>query len=158
MSQLASFTFLRSADVAKLGVWSKPISRFLRRAVSQYSRFLDENALRILNFTETDGIYVAFVMAALEEADPEFRDLVNPIIHTLARHGGGAHWILRTDERRLLPVLHRPLPKADWKEFLLKIEAPGTDFEWESFDAAREYVAERLNELREGEALLVSVG
>jgi hypothetical protein len=159
MSQLASFTYFNAVKVPFLGVWSKPQPRWFRRPENKFNDYLKPHTLREYIFDETDGIYVAFVFAWLELRDKNFAKYPNPVISSLLRNLGGAHWLVQFADRRLATALENPLPELQWPSLLREIEAhPGIDFEWESFDIARNYVRDRILELQDAEALLVSVG
>ena len=159
MSQLASFTVLKKSDVPHLGFWSKPKPRWFRKPESKFSELLGQHTLRESIFDYSDGIYVAFVLTWIELQDQNFGRYVNPVIGSLMKHIGGSHWILQFNDQRLADLIKNPMPELEWESFLRKIEASKeVDFEWASFDAARCFFYEKLLELKQDEAMLVSVG
>jgi hypothetical protein len=159
MSQIASFTYLKASDVPFLGFWSKPKPRWFGRAENKFSEYLEPHTLREFIFSETDGVYVAFVFAWLELQDKNFARYANPVISSLLQNLGGAHWLVQFADRRLAAALDNPLPESQWPSLLREIEAlPDVDFEWESFDISRSYVRDRILEVQDAEALLISVG
>ena len=159
MSQLASFTVLKASDVPHLGFWSKPKPRLFRKPECKFSELLGQHTLRESTFDDSDGIYVAFVLAWMELQDEKFGRYANPVIGSLMKYIGGSHWILQFKDQRLSALIEKPLPECEWGTFLTKIEASKEiDFEWASFEAARRFVHARFLELKQDEALLVSVG
>jgi hypothetical protein len=159
MSQLASITVLKASDVPHLGFWSKPKPRWFRKPESKFSEFLEKHRLRESIFDYSDGIYVAFVLAWIELQDEKFERYANPVIKSLMKYAGGSHWILQFKDQHLSALIEKPLPESEWETLLNKIGASKEiDFEWDSFEAARGFVYEKLLDLKEGEALLISVG
>ena len=159
MSILASFTFLKASDVPHLGFWSKPKPRLFRRPECKFPELLKQHTLREFLFDDSDGIYVAFVLAWMESQDERFGRYVNPVIGSLMKYIGGSHWVLQFKDRCLSDLIKEPLRECEWRAFLTKIEASREiDFEWASFETARRFVYARILELEPDEALLVSVG
>ena len=158
MSEIASFTYLRAADVPFLGLWSKPQPRFFRKPICKFSEFLQEHALRELIFDGTDGVYISLVFAWLETSH-RAADKEDPVIRTVRKNIGGCHWLIKhTSPYVAAMAAHHFQPEA-----LISFsteQGPETGFnpETSSLNLALSYVEQRLSEITAAQALLVSVG
>ena len=158
MSQIASFVYLKEADVPFLGFWSKPKARLFRKPESKFNELLRQHTLRESIFKSADGVYVALVFAWLELEDREFAGRADPVLNTLRRRISGSHWLVKSSDPQPLFRTTAPLHESDWASFLGKIHVDERNYGWSSFETARGFVVERLSELQTGEALLISVG
>ncbi|MBK8038327.1 MAG: hypothetical protein IPK22_14530 [Verrucomicrobiaceae bacterium] len=159
MSQIASFTVLKVSDVPHLGFWSKPKPRLFRKPESRFDELLRPHILRAQVFGEADGVYVALVFAWLESLDKRFSKEAAPVIGSVRKNLGGSHWLMEFADRRLVPMISKPLVESEWTTFLSKIDtSSGRQFAWNSFDEARLFVRDQLSELKPTEALLISIG
>jgi hypothetical protein len=72
---------------------------------------------------------------------------------------GGAQWLVRPDDRRFFAAVRKGVSPSLWQD-LVPTLAPDLDAELnpEAFERARRYVVVKVDELNDGEALLVSVG
>lgn len=158
MSQIASFTYLKESDVPFLGFWSKPKPRFFRKPESKFVEWLQQHTLRESIFEAADGVYVALVFAWLELEGEWIDSEADPVLHTVRKHVGGSHWLVKPNDLRSTFLIKQPLSENDWPSFLGKIGDDKDYYHWPCFDVARHFVTERLLELQTGEAMLVSVG
>jgi hypothetical protein len=159
MSQIASFTVLKTSDVPHLGYWSKPKPRLFRKPRSMFEELLRPHVLRERIFDEADAVHVALVFAWIDSLDENFSKEADPVIDSVRTHVGGSHWLMKTADQRLLALIDSPLTETEWAALLRKIDGENPDaFDRGGFDAARIFVFDRLSELEPKEAMLVSIG
>ena len=159
MSQIASFTVLKTSDVPHRGYWSKPKPRLFRKPRSMFEELLRPHVLRERIFDEADAVHVALVFAWIDSLDENFSKEADPVIDSVRTHVGGSHWLMKTADQRLLALIDSPLTETEWAALLRKIDGENPDaFDRGGFDAARICVFDRLSELEPKEAMLVSIG
>lgn len=158
MSQLASFTFIKESDLPFLGFWSKPKSRLLRRPEQRFDQYLAARSLREY-ICDTDGFYVALCFVWIEHENPAFTRNQDPVAGTLIKNLGGAHWLLRADDRKFLVSIATPIASTEWEAIIPVIAKDHYDgLNPDIFEKARAFTAARCAELHNDEALLVSIG
>ena len=159
MSQIASFTVLKASDVPRLGFWSKPKPRLFRKPECRFEELLKPYVLREQVFEEADGSYVALTFAWLESLDKSFSKEADPVIGTVRKNLGGSHWLLKFADQRLLALCSKPFAESERTSFMGKfgVENEG-EVDWDSVDAARLFLCDRLSELKPDEALLIAIG
>jgi hypothetical protein len=159
MSQIASFTVLKTSDVPHLGFWSKPKPRLFRKPRSMFEELLRPHVLRERIFDEADAVHVALVFAWIDSLDGNLSKEADPVIDSVRTHVGGSHWLMTSADQRLLALIDRPITETEWAALLRKIDVQASDaFDRGAFDAARICVVDRLSELQPNEAMLVSIG
>lgn len=159
MSQIAVFTFTKASDVPHFGFWSKPKPRLFRRAECKFDEFLKERAKRQESFTGGDGVYVALVFAWIEAQDKSFSEEADPVIETVRKNVSGSHWLPKFPDQRLRLLIEKPMAETEWIPFLSSLGIEEIEgYRLNLFNEARRFVHEKFSELKEDEALLVSVG
>ena len=158
MSEIASFTYIKAFDATFLGAWSKPKPRWFRFPENRFNEFMSAHLLRKLVFEETDGCYVSFVFEWLGTHKEVREAEVDPVIHFVRYNLGGDQWLLHHADKQFATLLDRTMERTEWEAFLKKMKA-SPDFlsGKESFDTARVFVRDRISEIGQSEALLVSV-
>lgn len=159
MSQIASFTYLRSSDVPLIGFWSKPKARLFKLPSSQFFEFISKHANRRLIFDSGDGLYIALVFAWLTKNVPSFEDEVDLVLNTVRKHTGNSCWLFSYRDKFIAEYLGNALSDKEWIDFQHDIVPEmRNDLLKDRFQTASTFVKRSIEELQRDEALLVWVG
>lgn len=109
-------------------------------------------------FTGASGFYVALVFAWFELKGLWSEEEEDPVVKTVRKNIEGAHWLIEVRHARKILQNVKPFSADEWRALLQRLGEREADFVRDFFEAALQFVLERLSELKDGEALLVSIG